>query len=335
MSGLVLAAETNRSVVLPDWLLRGYMPDAVKYVTADDGGAVPFGEWFEVDAFAAAMAAHGLRVVAGKAADPWNVSINAYDSQSKVNAVVSFLRKKRGRQHIKINCPAFRLPGALMARHEAMLRAATEALRPSPRFAALIAARRRAVADAAGAAGYNLLHLRVEKDWLALCEWWQNPAEGRDNCMNNTATVGRELRKLGFPQEVPLLVVTSFPDAIPEALSATLKNVREHKYQAVLGSDLPGGEELSREESALVDYYLGLQADKFIGNSVSTFTAFIILERQWLGRPAYHYNGGNIPLELFFPFYAHESTATPAHDNTAALAHDTMAAPEPAGAEQR
>lgn len=41
--GLVLAAETNRTAVLPDWLLRGYMPDAVKYVTADDGGAVPFG----------------------------------------------------------------------------------------------------------------------------------------------------------------------------------------------------------------------------------------------------------------------------------------------------
>lgn len=33
-----------------------------------------------------------------------------------------------------------------------------------------------------------------------------------------------------------------------------------------------------------VDYYLGLEAEKFTGNSVSTFTAFIILERQWLGR---------------------------------------------------
>lgn len=109
-----------------------------------------------------------------------------------------------------------------------------------------------------------------------------------------------------------------------------------------------------------VDYYLGLQADKFIGNSVSTFTAFIILERQWLGRcegrwcwqleasqaclrkpaqrqhsqggkdprhcslyplrdvslwpcrPAYHYNGGNIPLELFFPFYVHDNATAAA-----------------------
>lgn len=25
---------------------------------------------------------------------------------------------------------------------------------------------------------YNVLHLRVEKDWLALCEWWQKPEEG-------------------------------------------------------------------------------------------------------------------------------------------------------------
>lgn len=36
--------------------------------------------------------------------------------------------------------------------------------------------------------------------------------------------------------------------------------------------------------SRQVDYYLGREAGKFTGNSVSTFTAFIILERQWLGR---------------------------------------------------
>ncbi len=52
-----------------------------------------------------------------------------------------------------------------------------------------------------------------------------------------------------------------------------------------------------------VDYYLGLQAEKFIGNSVSTFTAFIILERQWMGCPAANYNGGSVPLSIFLPFY--------------------------------
>lgn len=36
---------------------------------------------------------------------------------------------------------------------------------------------------------------------------------------------------------------------------------------------------LSREESALVDYYLGLNAHQFVGNSVSSFSAMIIMER--------------------------------------------------------
>lgn len=33
-----------------------------------------------------------------------------------------------------------------------------------------------------------------------------------------------------------------------------------------------------------VDYYLGLDAQRFLGNSVSTFTAFIMLERKWAHR---------------------------------------------------
>jgi hypothetical protein len=33
-----------------------------------------------------------------------------------------------------------------------------------------------------------------------------------------------------------------------------------------------------------VDYHLALEAEQFTGNSVSTFTAFIMLERRWLGR---------------------------------------------------
>jgi hypothetical protein len=116
--------------------------------------------------------------------------------------------------------------------------------------------------------------------------------------------------------QIPVIVVTSFPDAVPEALETALESITSRKYQVVLGSALvQPGEVLMREESSLVrgraclllwqlassflkshvldtrcattwqvDYYLGLHAQKFTGNSVSTFTAFIILERQWLGR---------------------------------------------------
>ena len=46
---------------------------------------------------------------------------------------------------------------------------------------------------------------------------------------------------------------------------------------------------------------LGCRA--FIGNSVATPTALLIMER-WRGnRFATYYNGGNVPLELFLPLF--------------------------------
>ncbi|KAI3432339.1 hypothetical protein D9Q98_003897 [Chlorella vulgaris] len=58
-----------------------------------------------------------------------------------------------------------------------------------------------------------------------------------------------------------VVVVTSFPDAVPEALETALESITSRKYTVVLGSALvQPGEELTREESALVAYYLGLDA---------------------------------------------------------------------------
>ena len=57
--------------------------------------------WFDVDTFAAALASEGLSAVAGKAAAPAEVSIKDYDSQSKVNALVNYLKKHKKHQHIR------------------------------------------------------------------------------------------------------------------------------------------------------------------------------------------------------------------------------------------
>ncbi|EFN52179.1 hypothetical protein CHLNCDRAFT_139378 [Chlorella variabilis] len=294
----------QRIALLTDFLLNGIQPDGIEMVTANQADTVPFGSWFDEREFAAAVAPHGVKVVAGKAPGAIRIPIKAYDSQSRPTALVTYLRKQRSHQHIKIACPAFRLPAALMKQHQELLQAAAEGLLPSERFRSLIAARRQQIESKSGAAVYNLIHLRVEKDWFALCKWWQKPEVGRDNCMNNTDTVGKQLQLHGFQTQVPVVVVTSFPDAVPEALETALESIKSSKYSVVLGNELVNlGEELTREESALVDYYLGLEAEKFTGNSVSTFTAFIILERQWLGRYSTHYNGGAIPLSLFFPFF--------------------------------
>ena len=52
-----------------------------------------------------------------------------------------------------------------------------------------------------------------------------------------------------------------------------------------------------------MNYYVGLSANKSIGNSVATFSALMILERRLLGHYAAQYNGGNIPIAAMFPLY--------------------------------
>ena len=55
------------------------------------------------------------------------------------------------------------------------------------------------------------------------------------------------------PPQVPLILTTSFPDAVPANLRASVASVKQHKYDVVLSKNLvPRGQELSREEAALV-----------------------------------------------------------------------------------
>lgn len=73
-----------------------------------------------------------------------------------------------------------------------------------------------------------------------------------------------------------------------------------------------------------VEYYLGLRSHQFIGNSVSSFSAMIILERWQAGRYAAYYNGGNIPLERYLPLYRMPWVFT-YNDWSAGSAYDEMA----------
>lgn len=56
-----------------------------------------------------------------------------------------------------------------------------------------------------------------------------------------------------------------------------------------------------REWFAFIDYEICRGARYFVGNSVSTFSAMIELNRLKNSRAAFHYNTGNIPLELLLP----------------------------------
>ena len=47
-----------------------------------------------------------------------------------------------------------------------------------------------------------------------------------------------------------------------------------------------------REQLALIEYYVALHSHRFIGNSVSTFSALAMLERRHRGQWAAYYNLG-------------------------------------------
>lgn len=72
-----------------------------------------------------------------------------------------------------------------------------------------------------------------------------------------------------------------------------------------------------------IDYYLGLRCYQFVGNSVSTFSAMLILERWQAGKFAAYYNEGNFPLERFLPLYRMPWVFT-YNDWSAGTAYDEM-----------
>ena len=81
---------------------QGGMLTAVPAVLACPPACLPARRaWFDVDTFAAALASEGLSVVDGKAAAPIKVPIKEYDSQSKVSALVNYLKKQKRHQHIR------------------------------------------------------------------------------------------------------------------------------------------------------------------------------------------------------------------------------------------
>ena len=58
-----------------------------------------------------------------------------------------------------------------------------------------------------------------------------------------------------------------------------------------------------REANALIDFELALHAHKFVGNSVSTFSALALYQRRHTGKWSSYYNGGNIPMSEFLPLH--------------------------------
>ncbi|KAG2430860.1 hypothetical protein HXX76_009834 [Chlamydomonas incerta] len=178
---------------------------------------------------------------------------------------------------------------------------------------------------------FNFIHLRIENDWIEHCRRWESIRDGivRDNCYAHTDEVAEQLALFGFSNSTPLYVGSYWDDVEPARRDTALAKLRAAGYTLVTSADVfpaaaaavaagaggssagsgAGGAAIAanelegrgREYRAMIEYFVGLRAQRFIGNSVSTFAALGMLERRRAGRWAAYYNGGNIPLASVLP----------------------------------
>jgi hypothetical protein len=156
------------------------------------------------------------------------------------------------------------------------------------------------------------LHVRAEEDWLLHCIQWENIADGiiRDNCLTNSEALVQTLQLAGMAPGSTLYLAGGY----------LLEDLSKNRFLAPLtavfnvatkGNMIEGltAEKLAadREIFAAIDFEVCAKADVFVGNSVSSFAALLLLMRErnrqlrGVDLRHFHYNSGNIPLQEFAP----------------------------------
>jgi hypothetical protein len=160
LSGLVLAAEVNRTAVLPRLLV--------------DGRGAEFGDVYNADMFVAGLRGQGLQVVAHPpdGSQPEQLKLGAH-----YDAMASLQRTYASVQHISVSCPAFRLPPDLFVKHERLVFAATKALQLGTLLDTVLGAQQYMQRLSAGGL-YNVLYLHAEQDWVQQCARWERATRG-------------------------------------------------------------------------------------------------------------------------------------------------------------
>jgi len=310
----IIAKETNRSLHLPRLLLDGTQEDTSKETNSLNSKSTHFGTFYDVDAFVVGAKAAGVPVIGSEPrnhapSDKHVVRVPLRDLQSLLEPGSS--NERRHATHLSIECPLFRLDKTVVSRHRELVETLLSSLIPAPNQQTKIDELKSQLSKSGH---YNVLHLRVERDWIDHCKTW---VSDRGICLAEEVVraIGGQLDLKSVPRGMPLHVACDLPAADPEMLDAAMKSLKSMGYKKVTlqgrqkqkkskqGRKTTGGLKASREIRAMHAYYLGMDSAKYIGNSVSTFSALLLLERQNKSRWSTYYNMGGIPLMDMLPFF--------------------------------
>jgi hypothetical protein len=288
VTAALLAKRAQRALILPSLGVDGEQLGSLKNKLPSKESAVLFSEIYDQVAFRKALAAHDVDQVLGPSSKTRHVQPSALARSP------STFRHVR---HIHVACPILNVPANVFLQYENMLWSLLiDGLQPSAAIRDRVIERHRSYGP-----NVNVLHLRIEQDWVEFCKHWTGIHDGvtRDNCLDLDArNVVSRLASRGMTTDAPIYIASHLPSVPDQARNAMMLELKQAGYRPVLSECI-----LPRELCAAVDYYYALSADKFIGNSVSTFSAMLIMERRYLGRHASYYNGGTLPLAQWLPFY--------------------------------
>lgn len=145
---------------------------------------------------------------------------------------------------------------------------------------------------------YMAIHYPNEPDWQEHCKQWSS--NERWNCMTNDKQfqLNNALTIHGIDSSMPIYVCGGdFVEGQIQFQHLVTKSTLLRKLQ-----------NFTAAERELVDYYIASRATYFVGNSISTFSAHLLMQRKTICHKEskfcndFHYNGGQIPMqEMLFP----------------------------------
>eukprot|EP01025_Chloroclados_australasicus_P012910 TRINITY_DN16181_c0_g1_i2.p1 TRINITY_DN16181_c0_g1~~TRINITY_DN16181_c0_g1_i2.p1 ORF type:complete len:667 (-),score=36.83 TRINITY_DN16181_c0_g1_i2:2206-4077(-) len=204
--------------------------------------------------------------------------------------------------------PSKLIPTEYMLENENIIRSILENLIPAQRYQYIINHIIKSTQELGSSIKFNAIHLRPENEWIANCTKKSHIEDGeiRDNCLSNTDTIGDylEIKKVDFTY--PLFIATQTAKSEFKLYARIVQNLNLHKYHKIQTKEDVSNVDvttIAKDQSALIDYFVAMEADRFVGNAQSLFTSLLIFERQALGKWASYYNNGEIPLANIIPLY--------------------------------
>eukprot|EP01026_Neomeris_dumetosa_P062154 TRINITY_DN5873_c0_g2_i1.p1 TRINITY_DN5873_c0_g2~~TRINITY_DN5873_c0_g2_i1.p1 ORF type:complete len:655 (+),score=52.51 TRINITY_DN5873_c0_g2_i1:287-1966(+) len=302
----------HKTLVLPRLPLDGTQKEDSVFVDGTDGFTGRFSEVYDFDRFKSTLM--GLNVPVWEKEDVprakfYDAKCNGLDLFACMELINSELQNSDVPINFGCTFPSSLIGSDLVLQNERVMKLVFQNLVPASKYSNMVKKLISSIRTNGKQEKYNLVHLRAEQDWVEHCKTWEHIPDGiiRDNCMNNTESLGQQLIIKGVDPSLPLYIAIQASKAEPRLLQRVIQNLKFHGYTNTLMKNAIIQDEdiisLPREVAALVDFFVAMKSDRFIGNSVSSFSALIQLERQFQGKWTSYYNGGNIPMATFLPLY--------------------------------